>query len=185
VQAPVRRPVLPTAGAACGRFRDDHRDRNTHREDCSEDLSAELACLYRDAAQRIERYGGSNLHVKLDFEIKSDVQKDIYRARKADAQHDVAHIASAPGRKIVHVDMDAFYASVYEGDIGNIWLDHTDLLKRRHNHQLKIEFAKEIKAELRRLFRTSPERLINDDKPKSARPLFKLLQAELIDEAGR
>ena len=33
---------------------------------------------YRDASQRIERDGGSNLRVKLDFEIKADVQKDIY-----------------------------------------------------------------------------------------------------------
>ena len=46
----------------------------------------------------------------------------------SDSQHEVANIAFAPVRKIVHVDMDAFYASVYEGDIGNIWLDHTDLL---------------------------------------------------------
>jgi len=47
---------------------------------------------YRDAAQRIERDGGSNLRVKLDFEIKADVQKDIYRARKADPKRDMADI---------------------------------------------------------------------------------------------
>ena len=47
---------------------------------------------YRDAAQRIERDGGSNLRVKLDFEIKADVQKDIYRARKADPKRDMAGI---------------------------------------------------------------------------------------------
>jgi len=47
---------------------------------------------YRDAAQRIERDGGSNLRVKLDFEIKSDVQKDIYRARKADPKRDMGDI---------------------------------------------------------------------------------------------
>jgi hypothetical protein len=47
---------------------------------------------YRDAARRIERDGGSNLRVKLDFEIKADVQKDIYRARKADPKRDMADI---------------------------------------------------------------------------------------------
>jgi hypothetical protein len=47
---------------------------------------------YRDAAQRIERDGGSNLRVKLDFEIKSDVQKDIYRERKADPKRDMGDI---------------------------------------------------------------------------------------------
>ncbi len=47
---------------------------------------------YRDAAQRIERDGGSNLRVKLDFEIKADVQKDIYRARKADPKRDMGDI---------------------------------------------------------------------------------------------
>lgn len=47
---------------------------------------------YNDAARRIERDGGSNLRVKLDFEIKADVQKDIYRARKADPKRDMADI---------------------------------------------------------------------------------------------
>jgi hypothetical protein len=47
---------------------------------------------YRDTAQRIERVGGSNLRVKLDFEIKAEVQKDIYRARKAGPQRDMTDI---------------------------------------------------------------------------------------------
>lgn len=47
---------------------------------------------YRDAAQRIERDGGSNLRVKLDFEIKADVQRDIYRARKADPKREMGDI---------------------------------------------------------------------------------------------
>ena len=34
----------------------------------------------------------------------------------SDTQHEVANIASAPVRKIVHVDMDAFYASVEQRD---------------------------------------------------------------------
>jgi len=32
----------------------------------------------------------SNLALKLDFEIKADVQKDIYRARKAEPKRDMA-----------------------------------------------------------------------------------------------
>ena len=47
---------------------------------------------YGDAARRIENEGGSNLRVKLDFEIKANVQKDIYRARKADPKRDMAKI---------------------------------------------------------------------------------------------
>lgn len=47
---------------------------------------------YRDAAARIESNGGSNLRVKLDFEIKADVQKDIYRARKTAPECDMGEI---------------------------------------------------------------------------------------------
>lgn len=47
---------------------------------------------YNDAARRIERDGGTNLRVKLDFEIKADVQKDIYRARKADPEREMSDI---------------------------------------------------------------------------------------------
>lgn len=47
---------------------------------------------YGDAAGRIESRGGINLRVKLDFEIKADVQRDIYRARKADPKRDMAEI---------------------------------------------------------------------------------------------
>lgn len=47
---------------------------------------------YRDAARRVESNGGTNLRVKLDFEIKAEVQKDIYRARKADPKRDMAEI---------------------------------------------------------------------------------------------
>lgn len=55
---------------------------------------------YRDAAQRIENNGGTNLRVKLDFEIKADVQKDIYRARKADPKRDMAEIKKEVAAKL-------------------------------------------------------------------------------------
>jgi hypothetical protein len=47
---------------------------------------------YRKEAERIEKNGGRNLRVKLDFELKAEVQKAIYQARKADAKRDMAEI---------------------------------------------------------------------------------------------
>jgi hypothetical protein len=47
---------------------------------------------YQKEAERIEDKGGSNLRVRLDFEMKSDVQKAIYAARKADPKRDMAEI---------------------------------------------------------------------------------------------
>ncbi len=47
---------------------------------------------YRKEAERIEGNGGTNLRVKLDFELKSDVQKAIYAERKADPQRDMNEI---------------------------------------------------------------------------------------------
>jgi hypothetical protein len=47
---------------------------------------------YRKEAERIESKGGSNLRVRLDFEIKADVQKAIYAERKADPKRDMAEI---------------------------------------------------------------------------------------------
>jgi hypothetical protein len=47
---------------------------------------------YQKEAARIERSGGTNLRVRLDFEIKADVQKAIYAERKADPQRDMAEI---------------------------------------------------------------------------------------------
>lgn len=47
---------------------------------------------YQKEAERIERRGGTNLRVRLDFEIKADVQKAIYRERKADPSRDMAEI---------------------------------------------------------------------------------------------
>lgn len=47
---------------------------------------------YRKEAERIEQKGGTNLRVRLDFEIKADVQKAIYAERKADPKRDMAAI---------------------------------------------------------------------------------------------
>jgi len=47
---------------------------------------------YRKEAERIEGNGGTNLRVKLDFELKSDVQKAIYAERKADPQRGMNEI---------------------------------------------------------------------------------------------
>jgi hypothetical protein len=47
---------------------------------------------YQKEAERIEKNGGSNLRVRLDFEIKSDVQKAIYAECKADPKRDMAEI---------------------------------------------------------------------------------------------
>jgi hypothetical protein len=47
---------------------------------------------YRKEAEHIEKNGGSNLRVRLDYEIKSQVQKDIYAERKADPKRDIAEI---------------------------------------------------------------------------------------------
>jgi hypothetical protein len=47
---------------------------------------------YRKEAGRIENNGGTNLRVRLDFEIKADVQKAIYAERKADPKRDMAEI---------------------------------------------------------------------------------------------
>jgi hypothetical protein len=47
---------------------------------------------YRKEAERIELNGGTNLRVRLDFEIKADVQKAIYAERKADPKRDMAEI---------------------------------------------------------------------------------------------
>lgn len=47
---------------------------------------------YRKEAEHIERNGGTNLRVRLDFEIKADVQKAIYAERKADPKRDMAEI---------------------------------------------------------------------------------------------
>jgi hypothetical protein len=54
---------------------------------------------YRKEAERIEAKGGSNLRVRLDFEIKADVQKAIYAERKADPKRDMAEIKQQVAEK--------------------------------------------------------------------------------------
>lgn len=54
---------------------------------------------YREAASQIKANGGTNLRVKLDFEIKADVQKDIYRTREADPKRDMAEIKQEVAKK--------------------------------------------------------------------------------------
>jgi hypothetical protein len=54
---------------------------------------------YRKEAESIERSGGTNLRVRLDFEIKADVQKAIYRERKADPKRDMAEIKEEVARR--------------------------------------------------------------------------------------
>lgn len=47
---------------------------------------------YRKEAERIESNGGANLRVRLDYEIKADVQKAIYGKRKADPTRGMTEI---------------------------------------------------------------------------------------------
>jgi hypothetical protein len=53
---------------------------------------AQIYRAYRKEAERIEQKGGTNLRVKLDFELKSDIQKAIYAERKADPERGMAEI---------------------------------------------------------------------------------------------
>lgn len=47
---------------------------------------------YRKEAERIERAGGTNLRVQLDFELKGKIQKAIYAERKADPEREMNEI---------------------------------------------------------------------------------------------
>jgi len=47
---------------------------------------------YTKEAAEIERKGGTNLRVKLDFELKSDIQKAIHAERKANPERHMAEI---------------------------------------------------------------------------------------------
>ncbi len=53
---------------------------------------AQIYRAYCKEAERIERKGGTNLRVRLDFELKSDVQKAIHAERRAAPTRDMAEI---------------------------------------------------------------------------------------------
>jgi hypothetical protein len=53
---------------------------------------AQIYRAYRKEAERIAQKGGTNLSVKLDFELKSQIQKSIYAERKANPERDIQEI---------------------------------------------------------------------------------------------
>jgi hypothetical protein len=53
---------------------------------------AQIYRAYGKEAEQIEQKGGTNLRVKLDFELKSDIQKAIHAERKADPERGMAEI---------------------------------------------------------------------------------------------
>jgi hypothetical protein len=55
---------------------------------------------YRKESEKIEEKGSTNLRVKLDFEIKSQVQKAIYAERKADPKRDMAEIKEEVAQRL-------------------------------------------------------------------------------------
>lgn len=59
---------------------------------------AQIYRAYAKEAERIERSGGSNLRVRLDFELKAQVQKAIYAARKAAPERDMNKIKQQVAR---------------------------------------------------------------------------------------
>jgi hypothetical protein len=55
---------------------------------------------YLKEAERIERGGGKNLRVELDFELKHKVQKGIYAARKAEPDRDLQEIRQEVAQRL-------------------------------------------------------------------------------------
>jgi hypothetical protein len=53
---------------------------------------AQIYRAYQEEWQKIEKEGGSNPRVLLDFELKSQVQKAIHAARKAEPERDMTEI---------------------------------------------------------------------------------------------
>jgi hypothetical protein len=54
---------------------------------------------YGKESERIKEKGGTSLRVKLDFELKSEVQKAIHAARKADPNRDMSDIKREVARQ--------------------------------------------------------------------------------------
>lgn len=61
---------------------------------------AQIYRAFRKEAQRIERKGGTNLRVKLDFELKSQIQKTIYAERKANPGRDIQDIKEQVAKQL-------------------------------------------------------------------------------------
>lgn len=53
---------------------------------------AQIYRAYRKEAERIAQKGGTNLRIKLDFELKSHIQKAIYAERKTNPGRDIQDI---------------------------------------------------------------------------------------------
>jgi hypothetical protein len=68
--------------------------------------NSQIYRAYRKEWERIEKDGGSNPRVRLDFELKSEVQKAIHAARKEDPERDLDEIKQqvAAERKLPMVD---------------------------------------------------------------------------------
>jgi hypothetical protein len=60
---------------------------------------AQIYRAYRKEAEEIVRKGGTNLRVRLDFELKSQVQKAIHAERKADPERDMGEIKQHVARQ--------------------------------------------------------------------------------------
>lgn len=60
---------------------------------------AQIYLAYLKEAERIERKGGTNLRVQLDFELKSQIQKAIHAERKADPERDMNDIKEQVARQ--------------------------------------------------------------------------------------
>lgn len=60
---------------------------------------AQIYRAYRKEAEKIEQKGGTNLRVRLDFELKSQVQKAIYAQRKANPERQMAEVKQQVARE--------------------------------------------------------------------------------------
>ena len=60
----------------------------------------QIYCAYLKESERIEKDGGTRLLVRLDFELKAQVQKAIYSQRKADPQRDINDIKQQVAREL-------------------------------------------------------------------------------------